>query len=144
MGVNRTRPVIVMSREEHYTKSLRERFSTDHADFGLEHGLGWLGIIHTLHYRLMHFDPEYVVYQIKEKFASLRFYARVDTTEMSDEDADKVANIIRDAEHATNTTCEICGAPGTATEKSGWWRTRCGECRQKEKEADEAASSDTA
>lgn len=142
MGVNRTRPLVIMSRAQHYTMHLRSHFSRDHPDFGLEHGLGWLGIVHTLHYKLAHIVPGYAIHQIKEKFGSLRFYCNAAAgAECDSETTDKVRSMISEAERQSGTTCEICGEPGTLTTDRNWCKTRCGDCLEKE---DEAARTDPA
>ncbi len=140
MGVNRTRPLVVMSREEHYAKNLRERFDRGFANFGLEHGLGWLGIVHTLHNRLAHLDPDYRVYQIKEKFGMLRYYCSAGGGSALDEEADAIRSLVSEAERQSSITCEVCGEPGTLTD-TGWMKVRCGDCKAKE---DEAANTDQA
>ena len=60
--------------------------------------------------------PQVVADQIKEKFASLRFYVYG-----GDE---KTAGMIEMAEALTTRTCEVCGAPGKKT-KGGWIKTLC-------------------
>ena len=139
MGVNRTRPLVVLSREEHYAKNLRDRFSPDFANFGLEHGLGWLGIIHTLHNRLAPLQPDYRLQQIKKKFGTLRYYCTFPSAG-SKEAFDQVLLLIQGAEQQTSVTCEICGEPGRLTSE-GWSKVRCSDCMAKE---DEAARSDKA
>ena len=56
---------------------------------------------------------------IKEKFAGLRFY-------VSGSD-DRIDTLIEFAERMSRCTCEICGAPGTLDNGSGWMKTKCKE-----------------
>jgi hypothetical protein len=132
MGINRTRPDTPLTREEHYAKNLRDRFDPAFCNYdGLEHGLGWLGLIHTLHYSIAHVVPDYVIYQIKEKFGTLRFYYTVAGDLPDDASLDKICALVDEAERQSSTTCEVCGDPGATTERKGWWFTRCGECKAK-------------
>jgi len=72
------------------------------------------------------------IVQIKEKFASLRFYVKLRgrwrwAVDPSREVADKAAAIdrlIRQAEARSRTTCEVCGEPGEQL-SAGWRMTLC-------------------
>ena len=59
--------------------------------------------------------------QVKEKFGTLRFY-----TNMPHE---KIDAYIDFAEIISETTCEICGNPGTIND-GGWLKVRCQEHKQ--------------
>lgn len=58
--------------------------------------------------------------QIKEKFGELRL-----SLEGGDE---YVADLVRQAEQQSWTTCETCGRPGVLREE-GWMKTRCDPCQ---------------
>lgn len=88
--------------------------------FGLEVGDGWFKIIDELSAKL---NPLGVVAsQVKEKYGTLRFYTYNNT--------DEAFNYIDDAEALTEVTCELCGEPGTMSDK-GWVKVRCEECKDK-------------
>lgn len=98
-----------------------------YALFGIECNDGWYQILHKasgeLH-RLIKALPSdqwqfYKVDQIKEKWGLLRIYLSCETEEMD--------RIIREAETASETTCEDCGDPGK-TRAGGWIRTLCDAC----------------
>tara|TARA_R110000850_G_scaffold205106_5_gene331294 strand:- start:578 stop:1213 length:636 start_codon:yes stop_codon:yes gene_type:complete len=58
-------------------------------------------------------------FQVKEKFAGLRFYM---TTQ-----SDEITVLIEEAEALSLKTCEECGEPGEKT-NTGWLRTLCKNC----------------
>ena len=62
------------------------------------------------------------VYQVKEKFATLRYYCNGTTWE-----TDK---LITEAVEKSAVTCEDCGKPGICRNINGWYRTLCDECYQ--------------
>jgi len=59
--------------------------------------------------------------QVKEKFATLRFYMTSETQEMSD--------LITLYERESSKICECCGYPGTTINNNGWLRTLCESCK---------------
>lgn len=74
---------------------------------------GWIPIIQELESKLIEICPDYKAEQIKEKFASLRYYYSLP------EDADNPeirmafdAHIL-DAYNKTVKTCQYCGEPGS-------------------------------
>lgn len=80
-------------------------------------GPGWYPILARLEGRLRRTDPDYQVYQIKEKFGTLRFYWTSRNRDVGTE-----------AEAAR--TCEQCGNPGRLRKRNGWFRTVCDDCAQ--------------
>lgn len=60
--------------------------------------------------------------QVKEKFASLRFYMNHYVKEIED--------LIDEAEEKCSKTCEECGRPGKLRE-GGWLKTLCDKCDKK-------------
>lgn len=93
-------------------------------------GPGWYPLITTLHADLVALDPDYVVYQVKEKFGTLRYYADPHT---DDDDAwDRFVALIDDAQERSATTCERCSAPAqlcvTVRGSRRWYTTLCPAC----------------
>jgi len=94
--------------------------------FGFDHGDGWF----DLEWRLCEdleklVGPGYKLFQIKEKFGTLRWY---DSDDIVSDAANAAAHQrIREAEQESARTCERCGKPGTLRQ-GGWWRTLCNTC----------------
>jgi hypothetical protein len=82
--------------------------------FGNEVGVGWHALVQPLIERCKTEGVE--IFQIKEKFGTLRFY--VDTA--SDELHDAIAAAEKQSAH----TCEHCGEPGRLRD-GNWLRTLC-------------------
>lgn len=93
---------------------------------GFDVGQGWYGIIVRLDRAIADLQPDYEVYQIKEKFGGLRYYCQGDGSEAIDA-------LIRAAEEEASHTCEVCGRMGdeVTTAGDGWITTRCPSCREK-------------
>ena len=90
--------------------------------WGFECGDGWFELLKDLSEKL---EPEGVVAtQVKEKFGTLRFYARSAT--------DETFALIDEAEDISEKTCEVCGKPGTLRGK-GWVQTLCDACDKDKK-----------
>lgn len=64
--------------------------------------------------------------QIKEKYGTLRWYMTSYLPEIEE--------IISEAEKQSETTCEVCGKPGSLR-TDGWLKTLCDECYAKPKES---------
>lgn len=70
------------------------------------------------------YDANYPrVVQVKEKFATLRYYMSAST--------DKMEDMIREAEQESAVTCEECGQPGVCR-SGGWLKTLCDKCATEE------------
>ena len=97
--------------------------------WGLEHGDGWIPIVedlcnliqqHVNHKRMKDPNsPQPQVFQVKEKYGSLRFYIN--------HGDDYIYGLIAMAESVSARTCEECGVPGKFY-KNGWLRVRCDPC----------------
>jgi hypothetical protein len=92
--------------------------------FGFECGDGWFRLIDGLSEKLERLNAEHPdspteAVQVKEKFASLRFYV--------DGATDEAYKLIDAAERESETTCETCGKPGTVRGQ-GWIKCCCDEC----------------
>lgn len=74
-------------------------------------GPGWHRLIAELHVRLEAIVPGYHPVQIKEKFATLRFYVEL-PPEPSDEIREQLYAQIASAEAASAWICEVCGRAG--------------------------------
>jgi hypothetical protein len=91
--------------------------------FGIECGDGWYKIIDEACAKLEALeDEEVVAAQIKEKFGSMRFYVNGGS--------DEAFAIVREAEDASERTCETCGEPGQGR-GTGWYYTACDACEEK-------------
>lgn len=94
-------------------------------------GDGWFHILYDLSSKLeplIEAQPEEqraVAAQVKEKFGILRFYLDFGTKEM--------AELIREAEVKSATTCEMCGVAGQKR-SDGWIKVRCDWCEARHKE----------
>lgn len=112
--------------------------------WGLCIGNGWYKIIDDLCSKLEWVRKtsriKIIASQVKEKYASLRFYTREEyPPKMSKEDAkiwwDVINNFIDKAEHEASITCESCGTYiSNCINDNGWYYALCKECK---KELDE-------
>jgi hypothetical protein len=119
-----------------YPKIFRDRHGdkmTTAMCWGMECGDGWYNIIDALCSQIQgHIDNsvrnwartgaeplnQVVATQVKEKYGTLRFYY--------DWGDDYVEGVVDMAEAISDSTCEVCGEPGTLTGR-GWLSTRCQE-----------------
>lgn len=86
---------------------------------------GWNDILIRLDRKLSMLDPDYQVLQIKEKFGALRFYYATDVKETAVLEA--MDRYVREAEHESAKTCEMCGKPGRQRENAKRLKTLCEE-----------------
>jgi len=139
-----------------------EQIRNIYQKWGCECSAGWYQIIHDMcqeisdRYAEEEIPVDLVVEQIKEKFASLRFYySFVDAPvtiqafdciggpsirfyPQNDNDGDNrkklrhdIASIVRKYEEKSETVCESCGQEGTIRMDMLWKRTLCDECYRK-------------
>lgn len=80
---------------------------------------GWKTIVRQLITELFDMGWDGDLFQVKEKFGSLRFYIGDGT--------DAMHNLITKYEHISCRTCEVCGSPGTKLTKHGWLKVLCTE-----------------
>ena len=88
---------------------------------------GWYPLVTALDAGLAALDPGYVLHQVKEKFATLRYYAHTgDGAVRGEFDA-----LIAEAERRSAAICERCGAAGQLCVGPEWSRikTLCPSCR---------------
>jgi len=81
---------------------------------------GWAEIVLALHTRIRTKYPDYNVYQVKQKFGSLRYYCSV-------RGDDEVNQWISEAVEQAAKTCEVCSGPAELRKQQGWWSTLCDE-----------------
>lgn len=81
---------------------------------------GWYQIVVDCDKELRAIDPNYQILQIKEKFGGLRYYMTPcnDTTE---EQRDKMYEVISKYEAIAARTCEATGKPGVLMKSIGGW-----------------------
>ena len=66
----------------------------------------------------------YYVFQIKEKYGSLRWY---------DNGSQEIADIIKKYSIISSNVCAVCGKPDTSIRIDGWIWPECRECYEKDK-----------
>jgi len=80
---------------------------------------GWFDIIENLLIELTKLGKQDLyITQLKEKFGTLRVYLSYYVPEAE--------NLVKEAEKASETACEICGKEGKLI-TSGWYSVRCKE-----------------
>jgi hypothetical protein len=103
---------------------LEDLAKTMHPSFGASFpDQGWDKIIIDCHNKLKTIDPDYVIYQVKEKFGTLRFYFYSNSKSQAD-----MAKCVEEAEELSAVTCELCGNPGSLDREAYWVKTLCPEC----------------
>lgn len=107
--------------------------------YGVECGPGWYDLIYKmleeieLYYKKNGSNiDEFVIVQIKEKYAELRVYYEI---RYSNREVTSQINIYQDTEEIINKyvdlsskTCHECGQPGRLHDDGGWLSTLCDEC----------------
>jgi hypothetical protein len=94
---------------------------------------GWIPLILSLHYKILSLVDDYLIYQIKEKFGTLRYYAEPRIPNgYSPENKHHILTIfnhlIQSAENDSAQICELCSRPGTLFSENSWYKTRCNDC----------------
>lgn len=84
---------------------------------------GWYQLIVDCDKELTQIDPDYKIYQIKEKFGRLRYYHQ--SSKAFDEQTYlKTSSVISKYESLSASTCEATGKPGVLMRSlSGWYKT---------------------
>jgi len=114
------KPITKIKTEEEMRKVLEPYFGKKDQDqyfIGAGFGPGWNDIVLDLHNKLVKENPDYFIAQIKEKFATLRYY----TGPMTDTGWGYIA----EAEMLSAATCEECGRPGEYRGDFSWVLTLC-------------------
>jgi hypothetical protein len=110
--------------------------------YGLECGDGWKDIIERTHKKLVYIDPNYTIFQIKEKFGGLRYYYST-LFEYGGIEQDIMDDIVSAAELEASRTCELCGANKSSDKveirvHKYWYFGYCQSCADKYIEESEA------
>lgn len=128
-------------KDEHFWERAKG-FSDDILSRGRGRGVfsvpdGWIKIINDLNDKLKELDPTYTIRQIKEKFATLRFYAT-----FAQDKAEACEKLVASAEAESAKTCQVCGDAGVQSNPRGsWLMTLCPEhAKQEAEETDEQRS----
>lgn len=80
---------------------------------------GWLQLLENLHNEIVKIDPDYRIYQVKEKLGGLRFYHT-----SKDKFLDgKISKVVSEYEKMSFHICEKTGSPGVLMKKNGWYKT---------------------
>lgn len=82
-------------------------------------GDGWLPLIAELHEALVEVDPQYRVYQVKEKFGRLCFYYAISNPELYH----RVQELVTHYEDLSLGICELTGKPGNRMVRNGFYKT---------------------
>ena len=94
--------------------------------FGFDCGDGWFKIIQNLSKKLNVYAIKKKISiqatQVKEKYGDLRYYLNYEDNVIS--------GYVRHASKLSETTCELCGKPGTLL-GGKWFKVRCEECKDK-------------
>jgi hypothetical protein len=85
-----------------------------------EVGVGWYELIKNLIIELISVGWDKNVYQVKEKFAELRFYTNTNA---------EMDNIISKYAKLSTITCEKCGESGEIISVNNWLKCTCENCK---------------
>lgn len=91
-------------------------------------GEGWRPLVTNLVNDIIAISPNVDVQQVKEKFGGLRFY--IFCGDMEREEADKIYNLIDQAESESLEICELCGGKEGVKQYGSWIKTHCKQCRE--------------
>ena len=80
---------------------------------------GWNDLLCKMHAEIIEIDPDYSLYQIKEKLGSLRVYFKASGPDK----AEQISRIVRRYERASSLTCEKTGLAGQLMKKTGQYKT---------------------
>lgn len=103
----------VIGRDDRFADILY-RFA-DGFNSSINVGWGWADLIEECHEAVVRFDPHYKVYQVKEKYGGLRYYAKPSVDAL----IYKVNAIITPFEHRSYLICEVCGSNGNLRRHPG-------------------------
>ena len=81
---------------------------------------GWYQLVVDCHTELVAIDPHYGIFQVKEKFGGLRYYAK--PSNMDDKHTlIRIGDIISKYEDIAWSTCSATGKPGVLMKSIGGW-----------------------
>jgi hypothetical protein len=110
-----------IGRSEEFDQILM-RFVDGYDDY-ISVGAGWGGLVKECHDTLVAFDPNYRIYQIKQKFGGLRYYVKPSIDAL----VYRTSAIIAPFEKRSYMVCEVCGADGNLRVKNRHYQTLCAE-----------------
>lgn len=113
-----------------YKKDILNIFSKIHPEYGITLSInpGWIPLIVDLHKQISSLISDYRIYQIKEKFGSLRYYADFTISIENIKNFEYLSELIHTTELKSQTICDICTQPGTLRNHSFIYKTRCDSC----------------
>lgn len=82
-------------------------------------GKGWWPLVAELDSKLADIDPDYTIYQIKEKFGGLRYYFAPSFPNRSSE----MTAIVMEYEQKCGQLCEVTGKEGVLMVRNGYFKT---------------------
>lgn len=91
--------------------------------YGLSCGPGWHRLLVQLDRRLAAIDPDYFLFQVKQKFGMLQYYA--ESTVDDDDRRHRFELAILAAVRTATHTCEECGVEGRMQVVRGWRAVLC-------------------
>jgi hypothetical protein len=115
---------------QHYKQHIVNILSKIYPQYGITLNInpGWIPLIVDLHKQISSLVPDYRIYQIKEKFGSLRYYADFTTSIENIKNFEYLSELIQTAELKSQTICDICTQPATLRNHSFIYKTRCDSC----------------
>lgn len=98
---------------------------------------GWDDLLLNLDRALSAIDPDYVIFQAKEKFGTLRFYTMTPEYVGDDKEPALFRELVATAENQSAYICERCGAKGKTRSDLAWIKTLCDDCYTNPKREEE-------
>lgn len=105
-----------MSSLDDEIEEVRSRISEPYFKY-IDCNQGWHQIIVDCHKELVAIDPDYILFQVKEKLGGLRYYI-----DSSTKDYYAMRDVIDKYERLSLQTCEYTGEPGVLAKGKGGWR----------------------
>ena len=100
-------------------EALKEKFVPEYYK-SIDVDEGWYQIVVNCDKELIKIDPNYQIFQIKQKFGGLRYYFHPSQSDTLKE----MQKVIAKYEAIAKITCEATGNPGVLMRsKSGWYKT---------------------
>lgn len=100
-------------------EALKEKFVPEYYK-SIDVGEGWYQIVVNCDKELIKIDPNYQIFQIKQKFGGLRYYFHPSQSDTSR----AMSEVISKYEVIAAKTCEATGEPGVLMKSvSGWYKT---------------------
>lgn len=108
-----------MSKDS-YLGHILERFSGDFSAV-VDCDSGWWQLVFDCDAEMSRIDPNYTIFQIKEKFGQLRYYFQTTDPEV----LGSMNSVVRHYETLSVHVCEKTGKPGQLMKKDGVYKTLC-------------------